>query len=178
MFTCVFYIIAINKPTNLRVVVSALQVVELGFGIVIITSISERVNSSNIYAAGIADYRTLSPCVVGVSCDGLARIVGYRYYITLQVLIEIICSSVIFQSANCSVEVIEIFVDILRTVTIIGDCFLDYIRSVKRVFVKVFCVLLLVNLLYHIRQFLSIKTPHLKVPNQMRRKFDLIIFGT
>ena len=135
----IFDIIRIYKSTNLGVIVSTLEIIELCLGIVIIASISERVDRSNINIADIACNCTLSPCVVGVAGYNCSCVIGNCYYVTLQVLIEIICSAVVLKSANCSVEVVQIFVDILRTVTNIGDCFFDYIRSVKRIFVN--CIL-------------------------------------
>ena len=78
----------------------------------------------------IRNRQNLTPCIIGISCNSLARIIGYRNYIALQVLVEIICNSVVFQSANCSVKVVE------RNKSIFVPRFLNDICTVKSVFVN------------------------------------------
>ena len=78
----------------------------------------------------IRNRQNLAPRIIGISCNSLARIIGYRNYIALQVLVEIICNSVVFQSTNCSVKVVE------RNKCISVPRFLNDICTVKSVFVN------------------------------------------
>jgi len=127
--------ILIYKSADLRIIVSALQIIQFRFGIVIITTISERVDISNvrfyfgnISAVGIGYCKLLAPRIIGISCNDSTRIIGNRDYITLKVLIEIICSTVISNSANGSVEIVQ------GNKSIAAPDFLYDIRSVKNVF--------------------------------------------
>ena len=84
----------------------------------------------NIVAICIGHGKHLTPSIIGISRNSLARIIGYRNYIALQVLVEIICNSVVFQSTNCSVKVVE------RNKCISVPRFLNDICTVKSVFVN------------------------------------------
>ena len=80
--------------------------------------------------------------------------------IALQVLIEIVCSIVVFDSANRSVKVVQVFVDILRTAAGIGHGLLEDIGTIKNIVVNFRCRPLLnpdANSLYHTFFILSSK---------------------
>ena len=124
------FIIFIDKSTNLGIVISALQIIQLCFVIIVATTVSERIDSSNAYAAAVGYNGTFTPCIIGISCNSLARIIGNCIYVTLQVLVEIVCNSVVFQSANCAVKVVE------RNKCISVPRFLNDICTVKSVFVN------------------------------------------
>ena len=59
--------------------------------------------------------------------------------IALQVLIEIVCSIVAFDSANCAVKVVQVLVGIFRAAAGIRYKLLDDIRSVKDIVVNFRC---------------------------------------
>ena len=80
--------------------------------------------------------------------------------IALQVLIEIVCSIVVFDSANCAVKVVQVLVGIFRAAAGIRYKLLEDIRSVKDIVVNFRCRLLLnpdANSLYHTFFILSSK---------------------
>ena len=68
------------------VIVAALEIIEAGFGVVVVAAIAERVNAC--HSAGAAD--DIAPCVIGVACDRLilkAGDIGDQLdHIALQVL--------------------------------------------------------------------------------------------
>ena len=79
----------------------------------------------NISTVSIRYRNHLTPSIVGIAGYNRSRIVDDRNDITLQVLIEIICSAVMFQTANSAIEIIKILIDILRTIANIGYDFLN-----------------------------------------------------
>ena len=111
----------------------------------------------------------LTPRIVGISCNNRSGVVGDRNDIALQVLIEIVCGIVMFDSANRSVKAIQVLIDIFRAIAGIGHDLLDDVRSVKDIIMNLVCRLLLnpnVSSLYHTFPALSRKTPH---PTQIQK---------
>ena len=96
--------------------------------IVVITSISEWVNSCNNTGV-IGYYCTNAPGVVGVACYNFALVVGNGNNIPLQVLKEIVCVVVVDNTADGILVVVE------RNKGIVTPGFLEYLSSVKSVLV-------------------------------------------
>ena len=113
--------------------------------IVVVTTVSERVHRCDIYARSIAFDLAFAPSIVAVSRTYGSGFIRDRNNIALQVLIEIICSFVIFQTANRSVEIIQIFVYIsVAIAAIVGYDLFENVGAVKDVFMG-FAVLNLFN---------------------------------
>ena len=73
--------VRINKPANLRVIIPALEVVHLKFGVVVIAAVAEGVNVSQITSGG----EELAPGVVGVGGDAGSVAVEDACNVALQV---------------------------------------------------------------------------------------------
>ena len=127
--------IRINEPTDHGIVVSALQIIQSCFGIVVITPIAERVDFCNSNARIVLGNGTFAPSVITVFRNNGSRFVCDRNDVTLQILIEIVCSPVVFQTTNRSVKIIQILVYIAVAVaTGIFNNFFQDICPVKDVF--------------------------------------------
>ena len=84
-------LVRINPPTDLRIIISTLQIIQPDFYIVVVTSVSEGVNNSNGNTfVSTGDVSNGTPSVVGVSCLNLAVSVCNSNNITLQVLEEVV----------------------------------------------------------------------------------------
>ena len=105
-----------------------MQIIRPNFGIIVIATISERVNVGNACAAGVGGDGALAPRIVNVLGYNRAGIVGNCNNVALQVFIEIICSTVILDSANRAVKIVE------RNERVAIPRFLDNVRAVKRIF--------------------------------------------
>ena len=142
LFAYVFYIISINKPTHLGIIISALEIIQFCFFIVVVGTISERVDVRNmscgrdVVSICVLDRQHLTPRVVCISRNGYTWTICYRNNVTLKVLIEIVCSAVVFKSAKRSVKVVQILIGILRTIANIGYDFLNDVSTVKYVLVN------------------------------------------
>ena len=97
-------IIRTNKPTNNRIIISRLEIVEVRFCIEIVTSVSERVDGRDIHSACVGCDCAYAPCVVWISCLCYSVLVGDLDYITLEVLAEVIRCAVIDYSKNAILD--------------------------------------------------------------------------
>ena len=77
-----------NKSADSRIIVSAIQIIESGFAIEIITSVTERIIGSSRRSAAVGiGYGSIAPGVVGVRNQLGSCLVVYRNDISLQVLL-------------------------------------------------------------------------------------------
>ena len=134
--------IRIDKTSNFGVVISTLQIIQFGFCIVIITTVSKRIDGSNSYTAIIGHNGTLAPRIIGISRNDFTLIIGNCNNIALKVLIEIICSAIVLDTTNRTIEVIQILIYILRATCRIAYNFLDNVRTVENILMD-FCTCLL-----------------------------------
>ena len=132
--------IFIDKSTNLRVVVTALQIIQLRLRIIVVATISKRVDVcnmrfcfGNISTVSIGYRKHLTPSIIGISRNRCTFIIGNCNDIALQVLIEIICGAIILDSANCAVEVIKILIDVLRTIANVRNNFLNDVCTIENI---------------------------------------------
>ena len=90
---CIVYGIGRNKATYFRIVVARLQIVELGFDVIVITTVAERVQVAyegrrRHFDQGIGIiYFVVTPRVVVVERDGYSRGIDYCKNIALQILL-------------------------------------------------------------------------------------------
>ena len=95
---CRYNIICAYKPTVSRIVISALQVIETGLIIVVVSAVSDRIDNSKVcftcdLVAVCIGYRNkVTPCVVGVVCYNIIINIKYLYYVTLKILLQIVLS--------------------------------------------------------------------------------------
>jgi hypothetical protein len=82
------------------IVVAGLEVVELGFGVVVVTAIAEGVDLGNFVGTGEVDDGTFTPSVVGVSGDGFAVLIGNSDDIALQILTEVVGNLIVKDTAD------------------------------------------------------------------------------
>ena len=123
-------------------------------------SLAERVDGGDVTVGRVLFDHRHTPCVIGVSRNDCAVCVRNGNYIALQVLIEIVCGLVVFDTTNCSVEVVQVLVGIFRATAGIRYKLLEDIRSVKDIVVNFRCRPLLnpdANSLYHTFFILSSK---------------------
>ena len=119
-------LVRINKPANLCVVVSRIEVVEARFGIVVITSVTERVVRAERRSHWAACREYISPRVILVSNDNFTGSIQYRDYIAVNGSAEEIIVSVITKTDYRTRLVI-----ILNNVSV--AVFAYYLRAVKLV---------------------------------------------
>ena len=74
-------IICVNKPTNLRIIITAGYIVEFCLGVVVVASVPQRVNAGHIAGRG----EELAPGVVGVGGDAGSAAVQNAHDVALQV---------------------------------------------------------------------------------------------
>ena len=92
----VLCISGVEEAPYLRVVVTRLQVVEAGFGIVIVATIPERVDSAQGACHGTCHRQDIAPCIVLVLHNGAAHGVDNSYHVTLEILdVRVFCSVVL-----------------------------------------------------------------------------------
>ena len=120
-----FRLVRINKPANLCVVVSRIEVVEARFGIVVITSVTERVIRAESRSKRTGHGKNIAPRVVGIFDNDLARGGQNCENIAAEVLAEIVVFAAVNYSENASVFVIEIRLN--GSVSV----FAYYLRAVK-----------------------------------------------
>lgn len=135
-------LVRIDEPANRCVVVSRIEVVEARFGIVVITSVTERVVRAEGGSEGAGDGKNVAPRVVGIFDNDLARGGQNCENIAAEVLAEIVIFAAVNYSENASVFVIEIRLN--GSVSV----FAYYLRAVKleRRRYSVDCLLLCKNL--------------------------------
>ena len=103
-----FRLVRINKPANLCVVVSRIEVVEARFGIVVITSVTERVIRTESRSKRTVHGKNIAPRVVGILDNNLARGGQNCENIAAEVLAEIVIFAAVSNAENAAVFVIEI----------------------------------------------------------------------
>ena len=85
-----------DESSDFGVVVTALQVVQLGFGIVVIATVAEGIQVAdvvgvgNLGSAGIENF-TIAPCVITIFYHNRAAAVKQESHVILRVLSTIIC---------------------------------------------------------------------------------------
>ena len=78
--------VPIHKPLSRGVVVSWVEVVEPGFGIVAIAAVAEGIEHTYGIGFGTRDRQKLAPCAVLVIYHTFGIVVYYRYDIALRVV--------------------------------------------------------------------------------------------
>ena len=114
-------IIRIKESPRRRVIVSALQVVQSGFYVVVISSVPKRIVGSENGAlqrrvAGCNGCCAVAPCVVGVSADLDTRFGIHRYNVTKDVFLKVECvkyacgitALAVLQTQGCAALVVKI----------------------------------------------------------------------
>ena len=99
-----------EEPADIGVVISGVEVVPAGFGIVVISSVSERVDltygRSQITGYGCDG----TPDIIAILYNCFAQTIANAYYIPLYIFLEIIICIVVdkpFNTAVCAVEIIQ-----------------------------------------------------------------------
>ena len=102
-------IIRIQKPTGLRIVVSAVQIVKPCLGIIVIPAIQERIQLADgiRFAAGCS--KRLAPCVIAVFYNGAEVAVNDSGHVTLGVFRVIIGGILVGKAYSGPVAVIMCF---------------------------------------------------------------------
>ena len=101
-------LVRIDEPADLCVVVSRIEVVEARFGIVVITSVTERVVRAEGGRESACDGKNVAPRVVGIFDNDLARGGQNCENIAAEVLAEIVIFAAVSNAENAAVFVIEI----------------------------------------------------------------------
>ena len=101
-------LVRIDEPANLCVVVSRIEVVEARFGIVVITSVTERVVRAEGGRESACDGKNVAPRVVGIFDNDLAGGGQNCENIAAEVLAEIVIFAAVSNAENAAVFVIEI----------------------------------------------------------------------
>ena len=83
---CTQYSVLVHKPLSNRVVVSGVEVVEPGFGIIAIAAVAEGIERAYGVGFGAGDRQKLAPRAVFVVYHTLGIVVYYRYDVALRVV--------------------------------------------------------------------------------------------
>ena len=78
--------VSVYKPLSNRVIVSGIEVVEPGFGIIAIAAVAEGIERAYGVGFGAGDRQKLAPCAVLVVYHTLGIVVYYRYDVALRVV--------------------------------------------------------------------------------------------
>ena len=100
--------IRINKPANLCVVVSRIEVVEARFGIVVVTAIAEWVIRAESRSKRTVHGKNIAPRVVRIFYHDFARSIQNCENVVAEVLAEIVVFAAVSNAENAAVFVIEI----------------------------------------------------------------------
>ncbi len=88
--------VRVNESGRGRVVVAALEVVQLRFGVVVIASVAQGVYEGNVTCVrngctgGVGDAQELAVGIIAVVCEGLFLRIGNSYDVALQVCDEVV----------------------------------------------------------------------------------------
>ena len=103
MRSCVF----VDKPTNTRIIISTLEIIQPNLFIVVVTTISEGVDCCNLASRRIKlDFR-YAPSIVGVSCDSPSILINDSNYIALKILDKVVGNIVVENTANAVLVIVE-----------------------------------------------------------------------
>lgn len=109
-----FHRIGTEKTPCRRIIIPTLEVIHPDLGIIVISAISEGVRVGdmahvirNVNACAIGDSGHLTPCVVGIPCNNRADLVCDLNDITLQVLVEIVSRTVVDDTADRILVVVQ-----------------------------------------------------------------------
>ena len=104
-----------EEPADGGVVVSAVEVVPSRFHVVVVPSVSERVDvgdvvrvAGHVVARAIGDLENLPPSVVGVDCHDSAIRIQYPHHVALHILLIPVLCAVVLHSYNRPVCVVHI----------------------------------------------------------------------
>ena len=100
--------IRIQKPSRLRIIIPALEVIEPCLGIVVIAAIADWVNVCH----GTGCRKHLSPSVIGVACDYASAGIYDLVYVALNVLDVIVRRSVIGETQDLAVGIVDVPKDV------------------------------------------------------------------
>ena len=95
-----FRLVRINKPANLCVVVSRIEVVEARFGIVVVTAIAEWVIRAESRSKRTGHGKNVATRVIFIRNNGLSRGVQYWNYVSLKISSEEIIVAAVTKSDN------------------------------------------------------------------------------
>ena len=123
-------LIGTNKPTNPRIIIPTLQIIQPNLLVVVVRSVSKGVNQSDRNALiSTGNVGNCTPSVVGVACDGLRILVDDGNDVALQVLQEVVGNIVVENAAN------RVFIIVERNESIASPSFAKNLGTVKCVFV-------------------------------------------
>ena len=120
--------VSINKPTNTRIIISALEIVQPNFLVVVVRTISEGVDICD--ANRILRNSTYAPSIIGISCNGFCVLVNDSDYVTLQVLYEVVGNVVVENTANAVLVVVE------RNESVAAPCLTENLGTVESIGVE------------------------------------------
>ena len=124
----VCYFIGIYKSTNFSIIISTLKIVQTNLFIVVVTTVSEGVDSRNI-TGSIRNNCTYTPSIVCVACNNLALGIGNCNNIPLKILHEVVSKAVVYDTAYA------LFIIIKRSEGVAIPGFLENLCTVKSIFV-------------------------------------------
>ena len=140
MLICFLYcfytscLIPIDKPTDSRIIIPALQIVDPEVLVVVVRAITVRVDdrdmlaaTENVSAVPVPDREDLPPCVVGIARDDFGVPVVDRNDVSLQILLEVKRLVVIDDAADAVLVIVE------RNKRVIAPFFPEDFCPVKRV---------------------------------------------
>ena len=122
-----FCIIRINESTNNGVIIPTLEVIHSDFSVVIVATITERVDSCDRTTGRVRNYGRYAPRVVGVSRDSFCILIDDGDNIALKILCKIIVTAVVVDAADAVINTVE------REERIAAPDLADDLRSVERV---------------------------------------------
>ena len=107
-----------QEAANTGIIVSALQIVQPCFGIVVVTTIAERIEVGNMggRAAVVVSSSKVTPGVIGIGDQLIAILVIYGHNVTLQILLEPVdiilpvemAVVMILHTNGCSIGIVDI----------------------------------------------------------------------
>lgn len=103
----IFDRVCVNESANFGIVVTGLEIIQTGFGIVIVASVAEGVYVGNGVCAVIAyKYCAFTPSIICIRSNKRAGSVVYRNYVALNVLAVVIIYTTISKADNAGKTVV------------------------------------------------------------------------
>ena len=121
-------IIRINKPTGFRIIVSAIEVVEPGFGIVVVSTVAEGVGLTEGVCHVAGHRQQVSPAIIGVVYHHVQVVIEQTQHIALGVVEVVIYRAVVFHRFAGTVAVV------VESQDIISGFLGDNVTAVQEIF--------------------------------------------
>ena len=98
--------VCVDESAGFGIVVTAVQVIESGFYVVVVATVTNRVKVTNVIGSVIIDRKNLAPCIICIACYLQSGGCVDFGNVTLKVLAEVVIGSVVVESDDSAAAVV------------------------------------------------------------------------